>query len=277
MAAIDLGRASNKLQRNCRTSPYLAYHEITETEPGYLYGTSTRQLREHLRCVQRIATINRSETNSITFDDGHVSQYDHAFSVLQELSMKATFFVTAGWTGKRPGYMTWKQLGELARYGHEVQSHGWSHTLLTQCSARELQIELLRSRGDLEDQLGTKVNAISLPGGRWNSRVLEACRESGYEQVFTSDPWMVSEDVRGLQIAGRWMVTRNMSAQRIDFLLKGKGAALYLLRARHFAKETAKLMLGDSAYRSLWRMLANKDKSQEDAGITFDSAKRPQA
>lgn len=277
MAAIDLGRASNKLQRNCRTSPYLAYHEITETEPGYLYGTSTRQLREHLRCVQRIATINRSETNSITFDDGHVSQYDHAFSVLQELSMKATFFVTAGWTGKRPGYMTWKQLGELARYGHEVQSHGWSHTLLTQCSARELQIELLRSRGDLEDQLGTKVNAISLPGGRWNSRVLEACRESGYEQVFTSDPWMVSEDVRGLQIAGRWMVTRNMSAQRIDFLLKGKGAALYLLRARHFAKETAKLMLGDSAYRSMWRMLANKDKSQEDAGITFDSAKRPQA
>lgn len=221
--------------------------------------------------------MNRSGTNYITFDDGHVSQYDHGFSVLQELSMKATFFVTSGWTGKRPGYMTWKQLAELARYGHEVQSHGWSHTLLTQCSAKELQIELLRSKRDLEDHLGAKVNAISLPGGRWNSRVLEACRESGYEQVFTSDPWMVSEDVMGLQIAGRWMVTRNMSAQRIHLLLKGKGAALYLLRARHFVKETAKLMLGDSAYRSLWRMWANKDKSQEDAGITSDSAKRPQA
>jgi hypothetical protein len=68
-----------------------------------------------------------------------------------------------------------------------------------------------------------------------------------------------------------------MSAQRIDFLLKGTGAGVYLLRARHFAKETAKLMLGDSAYRSLWRMLANKDKSQEDARISSDSAKRPQA
>jgi peptidoglycan/xylan/chitin deacetylase (PgdA/CDA1 family) len=277
MAAIGLDRDLNKLQRNCWTSPYLAYHEITEAEPGYLYGISTSQFKEHLRCVQRLATMNRSRTNYITFDDGHVSQYDHAFSVLQELSMKATFFVTAGWTGKRPGYMTWEQLAEVARCGHEVQSHGWSHTLLTQCSAKELQIELLRSKRDLEDHLGAKVNAISLPGGRWNTRVLEACRESGYEQVFTSDPWMVSEDVTGLQIAGRWMVTRNMSAQRIHFLLKGKGAALYLLRARHFAKETAKLMLGDSAYRSLWRMLANKGKSQEDARITSDSAKKPKA
>jgi len=279
MAAIDLGRASNKLQRNCRTSPYLAYHEITEAESEYLYGISKRQFMEHLRWVQRLATVNRSGSNllHITFDDGHVSQYDHAFSVLQELSMKATFFVTAGWTGKRPGYMTWKQLAELARCGHEVQSHGWSHILLTQCSAKELQIELLRSKRDLEDHLGAKVNAISLPGGRWNRRVLEACRESGYEQVFTSDPWMVSEDVMGLQIAGRWMVTRNMNAQRIHFLLRGKGAALYLLRAKHLAKETAKLMLGDNAYRSLWRMWANKNKSQEHAGITSDSAKRPQA
>ncbi len=279
MAAIGLGSASNKLQRNCRTSPYLAYHEITEAESEYLYGISRRQFKEHLRCVQRLATVNRSGSNllHITFDDGHVSQYDHAFSVLQELSMKATFFVTASWTGKRPGYMTWKQLAELARCGHEVQSHGWSHTLLTQCSAKELQIELSRSRHELEDQLGAKVKAISLPGGRWNTRVLEACRESGYEQVFTSDPWMVPEDVKGLQIAGRWMVTHNMSAQRIDFLLKGKGVALYLLHARHFAKETAKLMLGDGAYRSLWRMLANKDKSLEDARIIPDPAKRPQA
>jgi len=278
MAAIELGRASNKLQRNCRTSPYLAYHEITEAESGYLYGISTRQFREHLQCVQRLATMHRSASNllPITFDDGHVSQYDHAFPVLQELSMKATFFVTAGWTGKRPGYMTWKQLAELARYGHEVQSHGWSHTLLTQCSAKELQIELLRSRRDLEDHLGAKVIAISLPGGRWNSRVLEACRESGYEQVFTSDPWMVSEVVMGLRIAGRWMVTRTMSTQKIQFLLKGTGAGVYLLRARHFAKETAKLMLGDSAYRSLWRMLANKDESREDARTTSDSAKGPQ-
>ncbi len=243
MAAIGLGSASNKLQRNCRTSPYLAYHEITEAESEYLYGISRRQFKEHLRCVQRLATVNRSGSNllHITFDDGHVSQYDHAFSVLQELSMKATFFVTASWTGKRPGYMTWKQLAELARCGHEVQSHGWSHTLLTQCSAKELQIELSRSRHELEDQLGAKVKAISLPGGR------------------------------------RWMVTHNMSAQRIDFLLKGKGVALYLLHARHFAKETAKLMLGDGAYRSLWRMLANKDKSLEDARIIPDPAKRPQA
>lgn len=277
MAATRLDRDLDKSQRNCRTSPYLAYHEVTEAETGYLYGVSISQFREQLRCVQRLAAMNRSRANCITFDDGHVSQYGHASSILQELSIKAVFFVTAGWTGKRPGYMTWQQLAELAQCGHEIQSHGWSHTLLTQCSAKELQIELTRSKRELEDHLGAKVNAISLPGGRWNARVLEACRESGYEKVFTSNPWMVSKNMKGLHIAGRWMVTRSMSPERIQFLLEGKGAALYLLRAKHFAKEGAKLMLGDGAYRSLWRMLANKDRSQEEAQMTSDSAERPQA
>jgi peptidoglycan/xylan/chitin deacetylase (PgdA/CDA1 family) len=277
MAAIGLDRDLHKLQSNCCTSPYLAYHEITEAKPEYLYGTSTSQFREHLRCVQRHINLGHARTNYITFDDGHVSQYIRAISALEEFSMKATFFVTAGWTGKRPGYMTWEQLAELARCGHEVQSHGWSHTLLTHCSAKELEVELARSKRELEEHLGARVNAIALPGGRWNKRVLEACRESGYERVFTSDPWMVFEDVMGLQIAGRWMVTRTMSAQRIHGLLNGKGTALYLLRARHFAKEAAKLMLGDGTYRSLWRMLANKDKSQENARIASDSPKRPQA
>src|ERR1700687_382329 len=107
MAAIELGRASNKLQHNCRTSPYLTYHEITEAKSEYLYGISRGQFKEHLRCVQRVATVNRSGSTLpyITFDDGHVSQYDEAFLVLQELSMKATFFVTAGWAGERPRYI----------------------------------------------------------------------------------------------------------------------------------------------------------------------------
>src|SRR5438477_246531 len=71
MTAIELSRASAKLQRNCRTSPYLTYHEITEGESKYLYGISRRQFKEHLRCVQRLATVNCSGPNllHITFDD----------------------------------------------------------------------------------------------------------------------------------------------------------------------------------------------------------------
>ena len=278
-AAIAIERDVVNGRSECAMSPYLAYHEITEVEPAYLYSISVNRFREHAGRLQQLVRESCLATTShhITFDDGHISQYVQALPVLEDLSLKAIFFITAGWTEKRPGYMLWKQLEDLRRCGHEVQSHGWSHVLLTQCSAKELEAELARSKRELEDHLGAGVNAISMPGGRCNKRVLEACRQAGYERVFTSDPWTKHEGRVDLQIAGRWMVTRDMSAQRIHSLLEGKGAAMYLLRARHFSKNAAKLVLGDSNYQSLWRILASKGKSQEDASKSSESGKRTQA
>lgn len=253
--------ASNKLV----APSSLTYHEISEATPKYLYGVSTAQFLAHVRGIQEsVRTFGMEKClGPITFDDGHVSQYIHALSVLQEAGAKATFFITAGWTGTRSGYMSWRQLAEMIKCGHEVQSHGWSHEFLTQCSTQTLKEELVRSKMEMEDHLGVKVDAISAPGGRWNDTVLESCAGAGYRFFFTSDPWMTPVERFGVNVSGRWMVTRKMTAADVRVRLLKKGPRLHLLRVNHLAKSVAKFVLGDQRYQMIWRALAGKDESME--------------
>lgn len=247
-------------------SRILTYHEILPCEPRYLYSVSVAQFEEDVRRVAKMSSpdVRTGAAVRITFDDGHASQFKCALPVLEAYSMKGIFFVTAGWAGARSGYMSWAQLRDLSSLGHEVQSHGWSHALLTQCSDRQLEIELARSKDELESHLGICVDAISVPGGRWNSRILDRCARVGYQRVFVSDPWLLTKEVGRMTLSGRWMVTRHMSAGKIEELLEGRGFGMQTLRAKHFLKKSAKTLLGDNAYQTLWRILSRKRESLED-------------
>jgi peptidoglycan/xylan/chitin deacetylase (PgdA/CDA1 family) len=244
----------------------LAYHEVTPSEPSYLYGVSLEKFERQVRRVRdlNLQTVSTGSRSAITFDDGHVSQFENAVPVLEAMSAKATFFVTAGWMGSRAGYMSWEQLSELCEMGHEVQAHGWSHILLTQCSPQALDEELKRSKCELENHLGKKVDALSAPGGRWNRQVLEACVKAGYTRIFTSDPWVVQENRSGLEVLGRWMVTNTLDEHGIENMLEGKG--LQIQRAKYLVKEGAKKMFGDTVYQFVWRSLSRKKESLENMG-----------
>jgi len=249
----------------------LTYHEITTVTKAYRYSVSAERFKEHVAALQRFRGKTRYPPD-ITFDDGHISQIDNALPVLNSFGEKATFFITAGWTGKRRAYMNWNHLRELHACGHEVLSHGWSHIHLTECSLSELASELIRSKHMLEDQLSASVDGISMPGGRCNSRIISACAAAGYGRVFTSDPLenMLSED--GVQVMGRWMVTRNMRGSRIVTLVRSKGTVVELLKVRHRVKEFAKYLIGERVYRPLWHALSNKGQSLEEADQSYRSA-----
>lgn len=206
----------------------------------------------------------------ITFDDGHISQFANAVPILNRFGEQATFFITAGWTGKRLGYMNWNHLRELRACGYEVQSHGWSHTLLTQCSPPQLKHELVRSKNELQDRLGASVDAISMPGGRWSPQVLRACAAAGYMRIFVSNPWNVDLSPNGVPVIGRWMVTRNMSAENIVALLEAKGFIVEFLRVRYWLKEFAKSLIGDRLYQTLWHTISNKNQSLEESQRPHD-------
>jgi peptidoglycan/xylan/chitin deacetylase (PgdA/CDA1 family) len=259
--------------RATKTSQYLTYHEISNSEPEYRYSVSLAKFAEHARCLRRLADIGRSEFGScpITFDDGHMSQFDLALPVLKEFSIKAIFFVTSGWVDRREGYMSWKHLDEVARAGYEVQSHGWSHAYLSRCSNQELDVELQRSKSELESHLGIRVSAISAPGGRWNQRVLHACQNAGYERLFTSEPYVSQKKEDGIEVLGRWMVTRTTDENEISAWLEGRGAPVALARMRNLATATVKRTIGDRAYERLWRALARKNGSIESQYSTRET------
>ena len=69
---------------------------------------------------------------SYTFDDGLAEHYSLVAPALEKLGFRGTFWVngrTIADTAYQRGYprMTWKQMREMARKGHEISNHGWAH------------------------------------------------------------------------------------------------------------------------------------------------------
>lgn len=68
---------------------------------------------------------------------------------LDELNVKATFFVLGSVAAAEPGLV-----GSIAASGHEVASHGWSHRLLHQLTPEQFREELLKTEDVIAAQAG---------------------------------------------------------------------------------------------------------------------------
>jgi peptidoglycan/xylan/chitin deacetylase (PgdA/CDA1 family) len=149
-----------------------------------------------------------------------------------------------------------------------IGSHGWSHAMLTHCSEKELGIELRESRSVLEDKLGIRVSTMSLPGGRYNQRVLAACREAGYTKVYTSVPRM--EVVATEFTVGRVNIDSNMTVDYIARLLQPRSGELSRLQGRYRKKEATKKVLGDWLYEKLWNAVNRKEQDLSSESSASD-------
>jgi hypothetical protein len=243
---------------------YLLYHELRPSRSDYSYVVETSQFEKH---VDLFLELRKRQPPGfypeITFDDGHLSNFEFALPILQSRGIKAWFFITTGWTGQRPGYMGWPELRELQQAGQQIGAHGWSHALLTHCDPSQLQKELVQARLTLEDNLGTSITTMSLPGGRSNQRVLAACRDAGYTQIFTSAP--KAEPQPPGSTVGRLNIRGDMTLEWIAKLFQPESGVLSSLQRQHQIKSTVKTLLGDRLYAKLWALL-NRQEPDTDAG-----------
>jgi len=168
--------------------------------------------------------------------------------------------------------MGWPELRELQQTGQQIGAHGWSHTLLTHCDPSQLQKELIEARLILEDKLGTSITTMSLPGGRSNQRVLAACRDAGYTQVFTSVP--KAEPQPAGATVGRLNIRGDMTLEWIANLFQPESGILSSLQRQHQIKSTAKTLLGDNLYEKLWALLNRQepDTNPGEAAANEDTA-----
>ena len=247
---------------------HLLYHELRPSESKYSYVTSTGMFAQHVDLYVRVRTEQDSLLwPELTFDDGHLSNLEFAAPILQSRGLAARFFITVGWTGTKPGYMGWPELRSLHEAGQAIGAHGWSHTLLTHCNDGELHNELSTSRLTLEDKLGTSITTMSLPGGRYNRRVLAACEKAGYTQVYTSVP--KAEALPLSATIGRLNIRGDMQPEWIAKLLQPESGVLAGLERQHRMKEAAKSLLGDRLYEKLWA-LANRAEPKSDSRETAE-------
>jgi peptidoglycan/xylan/chitin deacetylase (PgdA/CDA1 family) len=241
---------------------YVLYHEVRPGGSPYLYVIDSARFERHCQFFGELRRkANCSLNPEITFDDGHITNYEVALPLLQKYGLMARFFITAGWTGQKASYMNWEELRKLHSSGQQIGAHGWSHALLTRCNPSELEMELTRSRLILEEKLGAAVTTMSLPGGRYNKRVIVACKVAGYTQIYTSEPQAL-EPPAGFMV-GRLNIRGDATPEWLASVFDPNSPTLSSLERKYRLKSAAKTLLGDRLYEKLWAVLNRKEAQTE--------------
>ena len=184
--------------------PVLNYHQINDTEKNAL-TVNTEQFEAQMKYLAEngYTTItpndmldaweNGTELPAkpviITFDDGYLDNYNHAYPVLQKYQLKATIFLISDYVGTYPNYVTWSDVQDMDESGLiDFESHTLSHEELTKApSLEEATHQLVASKQAIEWNIGNHkpVRFIAYPCGEYDADIEQATKDAGYRAAFT--------------------------------------------------------------------------------------------
>jgi peptidoglycan/xylan/chitin deacetylase (PgdA/CDA1 family) len=198
---------------------------------------------------------------SLTFDDGHASDYTEAFPVLSELGLRATFFVVPTLVDT-PGYVTWQQLREMVAAGMEIGSHSLTHPFVDRLDRAGLEREFGESKAIIESRLGTAVRVASLPRGWAPAGVEVVLRDLGYRVFCTSRIGRWRPGDRPLAVP-RVRPYRGMPVEQFAAIVNAEARALWPLQTIEAAKDVVKACIGRRGWARLRDPLLRLRYSQE--------------
>lgn len=154
---------------------------------------------------------------AVTFDDGYLDNYVHAWPILKRYGIKAAVFIVTDWASKatasgppqdlalikcpshqgakeliaggqwNKAVLTWAMAREMRESGLvEFQSHTATHCLCDAIPFDMLSLELRSSKQTIENELGTPCSHLCWPKGRHSKKAVEMAREAGYSGLFTT-------------------------------------------------------------------------------------------
>jgi peptidoglycan/xylan/chitin deacetylase (PgdA/CDA1 family) len=147
--AVKMIRAGNPNIKP-RTSPP---GQTDQTNQIDKIDRATRTLQPATRNSNRLNKPNESNKLVVlTFDDGYLDFYSHAFPIIQKYGLPATVFlptdfvdtVEPGLRGKQ--HLNWDMILELKKNGVDFGSHTCSHIQLYNVGRDVIQDELVRSQ-----------------------------------------------------------------------------------------------------------------------------------
>jgi peptidoglycan/xylan/chitin deacetylase (PgdA/CDA1 family) len=151
-----------------------------------------------------------------SFDDGGSSFYNIAAPILEEYNKRGLFFISTKYIGTK-GFLSEAQIKELHERGHIIASHSHSHPRdISKLTFDEIVNEWATSKAILENIIGEDVKVASIPGGAVSSAVLKGLKQTGYEEVYTSEPTNKTTSYKGMALIGRYTITNHSDINYID-------------------------------------------------------------
>jgi peptidoglycan/xylan/chitin deacetylase (PgdA/CDA1 family) len=202
------------IARLLRRPVVLAYHGVGEARPAddpKRLVVSTERLVSHVRLLQRRgygfftaeelldAGGPRAGTAVLTFDDGFADWLTDALPVLEQLNVRATFYVCPGLFGEHAPWVFGEHgrlldedgVRALHEAGMELGAHSLTHPDLRTLDDAALARELRESKVAVERITGVACRTFAYPYGLYDQRVAVAVRDAGYELAFAwaPGPW----------------------------------------------------------------------------------------
>lgn len=158
-----------------------------------------------------------------------VSAATYIATLLEQFGWIGHFFITASYIDTRT-FVNSKQIQELRKGGHVVESHSWSHPArMSKCNWNELENEWRKSIIKLSDIIGEQVCIASVPGGYFSDNVAKAASACGIRALFTSEPIKKAYFLDKCLVLGRYTLLRGMSPS-ISGALTSDGISLHQMK-----------------------------------------------
>jgi len=190
--------------------PILLYHRFGPTvADGMTIKTSV--FEEHLRYLRdngyRVIPLRQlidwklkkgppptAKSVVIVEDDAHKSVYSDMLPLVKKYNVPVTVFIYPSAISNAKYAMTWDQLRALKKTGlFDFQGHTFWHPNFKK-DRKKMQpaefeksvgMQLLKSKGKIEKELGVKVDMLAWPFGIYDDYLLKRASEVGYIATFT--------------------------------------------------------------------------------------------
>jgi len=227
------------------------------------YAVSVDNFRQQLDSLQnkKVGLLDEKAGEMpdivITFDDGHISNFDLAMPLLAERGLTAYLFVTGDFIGQRAHFCHASHLEKMAQSGMEIGSHGMTHRFFDDLTDEQAECELRQSMQQLSDQCGRAVQSISFPGGRYSQRTLEISRSVGYGQLFGSAVGTLKQsDLTAIPPLSRVAIRRGTTLDEFDRIVSADTAYYAIAQTKYKAKKLVKQTLGNRLYHGLYKSIS---------------------
>ena len=180
----------------------LMYHDIFFKSPSTfiprssnMYHISEQSFINHLNQL-KIAKLNvvplsellaKSNSISLTFDDGWHGAFNIGLPILKDFGFKCTYFITKDFIGQR-GFIDEEGIIMASEAGMEIGVHGTTHRMLSNCSSEEISWEFSNCKNYLESLTGQNIISASMPGGDWNEKIASCIKSIGFKNLCCSTP-----------------------------------------------------------------------------------------
>ena len=147
--------------------PALAYDDYSQLASANQQATMTEnQINNNNNSANDNSRSIVPKVVFLNFYDDEKDQVTNAKPILDKYGFKGTFFIVCNWANTNASRMTWEDISQLYREGHDIESHSTSHKVLDKLSPAALDYEVGKSKQCIHDHIGVYPTIFSPPHGR---------------------------------------------------------------------------------------------------------------